>query len=62
MSRPIVRASEGALWVIDRIPNKHFEQFQEELEQAALAVLEKYGYDAEVRTSFKEIMPLVVVR
>lgn len=62
MSRAIIQASPGALWVAARIPEKHFPQFQEELEQAMSAVLEKYGYDEEVRTSFNETMPLVVVR
>lgn len=62
MPRTVIQASSGALWVADRIPNKVFPQFQEELEQAMLAVLEKYGYDAEVRTSFNELMPVVVAR
>lgn len=62
MSRAVIQASSGALWVADRIPNKVFPQFQEELEQAMLAVLEKYGYDVEVRTSFREVMPVVVER
>lgn len=62
MSRAVIQASSGALWVAGRIPNKVFPQFQEELEQAMLTVLEKYGYDAEVRTSFREVMPVVVAR
>lgn len=62
MSRAVVQASLGALWVIDRIPNENFPQFQEEMEMAMLAILEKYGYDTEVRVSFKEIMPVVVAR
>ncbi|URX65871.1 hypothetical protein PH4_000084 [Escherichia phage PH4] len=62
MSLAVIQASAGTLWVADRIPNKVFPQFQEELEQVMLAVLEKYGYDAEVRTSFKEVMPVVVAR
>lgn len=62
MPRAVIQASAGALWVADRIPNKVFPQFQEELEQAMLAVLEKYGYDAEVRTSFREVMPVVIAR
>lgn len=62
MSQVIIRASAGALWVADRIPTVHFPQFQEELEQAMLAVLEKYGYDEQVRTSFNEVMPVVVAR
>ncbi|ANO57891.1 hypothetical protein [Salmonella phage vB-SalM-PM10] len=62
MSRAIIQASPGALWVADRIPNAHFPQFQEELEQAMLKIFEKYGYDTEVRTSFSEIMPVVVSR
>ncbi|EBW9290435.1 hypothetical protein B7N40_24290 [Salmonella enterica subsp. enterica serovar Bovismorbificans] len=62
MSRAVIQASAGALWVTGRIPNKVFPQFQEELEQAMLAVLEKYGYDTEVRTSFNEVMPVVVAR
>ncbi|AFU64429.1 hypothetical protein [Salmonella phage SKML-39] len=43
MSRVVIQASSGALWVADRIPNKVFPQFQEELEQAMLAVLENTG-------------------
>lgn len=62
MSRAVIQASPGALWVVDRIPNQAFPQFQEELEQAMLAILEKYGYDTEVRTSFSEVMPVVVAR
>lgn len=62
MSRTIIQASPGAIWVAERIPTVHFDQFQEELEQAMLAVMEKYGYDTEVRTSFNEIMPVVVAR
>lgn len=62
MSRAVIQASPGALWVANRIPNKVFPQFQEELERTMLAVLEKYGYDAEVRTSFNEVMPVVVAR
>ena len=62
MSQVIIRASTGALWVANRIPSTHFPQFQEELENAMLAVFEKYGYDAEVRDAYKEIMPVVVAR
>ncbi|EDL7894863.1 hypothetical protein [Salmonella phage SS9] len=62
MGRPIIHASEGAIWVMTRIPNVHFPQFQEEIEQAMLTILEKYGYDTEVRESFNEIMPVVVAR
>lgn len=62
MARAVIQASAGALWVVERIPNKVFPQFQEELEQAMLAILEKYGYDTEVCESFREIMPVVVVR
>jgi hypothetical protein len=62
MSQAIIHPSSGALWVASRIPNKVFPQFQEELEQAMLSVLEKYGYDTEVRASFGEIMPVVVTR
>lgn len=62
MSQVIIRASVGALWVANRIPNAHFPQFQEELEQAILTVFEKYGYDAEVRDAYHEIMPVVVAR
>lgn len=62
MARAVIQASAGALWVVERIPNKVFPQFQEELEQAMLAILEKYGYDTEARESFREIMPVVVVR
>lgn len=62
MARAVIQASAGALWVVERIPNKVFPQFQEELEQAMLAILEKYGYDTEVRESFRKIMPVVVVR
>lgn len=62
MARAVIQASAGALWVVERIPNKVFPQFQEELEQAILAILEKYGYDTEARESFREIMPVVVVR
>lgn len=43
MSRAVIQASPGALWVVNRIPNKVFPQFQEELEQAMLEVLENMG-------------------
>lgn len=43
MSRAIIQASPGALWVADRIPNAHFPQFQEELEQAMLKIFENMG-------------------
>ncbi|AUG87843.1 hypothetical protein HOS54_gp106 [Klebsiella phage Menlow] len=53
-----VQLSEGAKWLIKRIPNKNFEAFQAEL----VAVFEKYGYDEELRLAYNEDKPLVVRR
>lgn len=53
-----VQLSEGAKWLIKRIPNKNFESFQAEL----VAVFEKYGYDEQLRLAYNEDKPLVVRR
>lgn len=46
--------SDGAKWVVDRIPNKDYDYFKDEMNNAILRVLEKYGYDREVSASFEE--------
>lgn len=53
-----VQLSEGAKWLVKRIPNKNFEAFQAEL----VAVFEKYGYDEELRLAYNEDKPLIVRR
>ncbi|EIF8777781.1 hypothetical protein H1Y97_004695 [Escherichia coli] len=54
--------SEGAKWIVDRIPDKDYNYFRAELNNAILRVMEKYGYDREVSSSFDESVVVRVER
>lgn len=62
MSRDPVRISQGAAWVINRMPNSVYPNFQEELEQAVSKVMHKYGYDSGIAMAFRENGPIIVER
>lgn len=57
-----VDLSDGAKWIVDRIPDKDYNYFRSELNNAILRVMEKYGYDREVSNSFGEYVVVRVER
>lgn len=62
MKSPVLKLSEGADWVIDRLPNAAYENLKEEMEAQMLALLRKYGYTDEQAEAFNETSPFKLER
>lgn len=62
MKTPVLKLSEGADWVIDRLPNQQYEELKEEMEAQMLALLQKYGYTEDVEAAFNETGPFSLIR
>lgn len=62
MSKPSVRLSQGAEWVVDRMTNDMYPQFQKEMEDAVTLIMFKYGYDNGIAMAFRESTPVYVER
>ncbi|EAW2493133.1 hypothetical protein KS527_004464 [Salmonella enterica] len=45
MSLLTPNASEAIDWLFKRIPDRHFDNFRDDMEDAMRAVLQKYGFD-----------------
>lgn len=57
-----VRLSEGSEWVVNRMPNVLYPQFQKDLEEAITAIMHQYGYDNGIAMAFRESTPVYVER
>lgn len=57
-----VRLSEGSEWVVNRMPNVLYPQFQKDLEEAITAIMCQYGYNSGIAMAFRESTPVYVER
>lgn len=57
-----VRLSEGAEWVVSRMPNVLYPQFKKDIEEAITAIMYQYGYDNGIAMAFRESTPVYVER
>lgn len=62
MAKPQVRLSEGAQWVVDRMHNSLYPQFQKDIEEAITSIMCQYGYNPGIAMAFKESTPVYVER
>lgn len=62
MTKATVRLSEGAEWVVDRMPNSLYPQFQKDMGEAIAAIMHRYGYDNGIAMAFRESTPVYVER
>lgn len=56
------KLSEGAVWLIERLPEAAFKSLKEDLEAVIEHELEVRGYGKELREAFNEQKPLVMER
>lgn len=57
-----VRLSEGSEWVVNRMPNVLYPQFQKDIEEAITAIMYQYGYNSGIAMAFREHSPVYVER
>ncbi|QYC52625.1 hypothetical protein [Salmonella phage SSBI34] len=62
MGKPTVRLSQGAEWVVERMLNTQYPEFQKEMEDAISRIMFKYGYDNGIAMAFREHTPVYVER
>lgn len=62
MAKSTLRLSQGAEWVVDRMPNSLYPQFKKDMEEAISAIMHRYGYDSGIAMSFRESTPVYVER
>lgn len=62
MAKATVRLSQGAEWVVDRMQNSLYPQFQKDMEEAIDTVMRQYGYDNGIAMAFRESTPVYVER
>lgn len=62
MAKPAIRLSEGAQWVVNRMPNSLYPQFQRDMEEAIEAVMHQYGYTSGIAMAFRDQSPATVER
>lgn len=58
----VFKLSEGAEWLVDRLPVTAFQSLKEDLEAVIEHELEVRGYGKELREAFTEQKPLVMER
>lgn len=57
-----LQLSLGAQWVLNRLPDDVFDTLKEDIESLIHDQMSFVGYDAEVKTSFKESKPALLER
>lgn len=62
MAKATVRLSQGAQYVVNRMLNSQYPQFQEEVEDAITSLLCKYGYNSGIAMAFRESTAVYVER
>jgi|AGFT01.1.fsa_nt_gi hypothetical protein len=62
MAKATVRLSQGAEWIVDRMPNVLYPQFQKDIEEAISAIMHQYGYNSGIAMAFRENTPVYVER
>lgn len=53
-----LKLSDGAAWVIDRLPEEKFLRLKKDLEDIIYSKLNALGYDAEIEDAFRESSPV----
>lgn len=57
-----ITLSEGAEWIIERLPKSQFEKLKFDIEALVTFQIENYGYDKELKKSFNETKPVTLER
>ncbi|WPJ50241.1 hypothetical protein ACQ27_gp369 [Klebsiella phage K64-1] len=62
MKDSVLKCSEGADWLVDRIPNAEYNAMKSEIELCVHAIFQKYGYGKELQDAFNESIPVKLER
>ena len=62
MKDSVLKCSEGADWLVDRLPNAEYNAMKSEIELCVHTIFQKYGYGKELQDAFNESIPVKLER
>ncbi len=62
MKDSVLKCSEGADWLVDRLPNAEYNAMKAEIELCVHTIFQKYGYGKELQDTFNESIPVKLER
>lgn len=62
MGKVVCEVGDGMKWVIDHLPDTDYNQFKAEFEEVISNLAYKYGYDKDIKKSFRENKVTIISR